>query len=83
MNRSLLMAPALAALAALSLAACDRPVVVNPPPVEVATPGPAGPAGATGEQGTKGTTGSTGDAGKAGESTTVIVMPNAASAATN
>lgn len=84
MNRSLLLLMA-TALATLGLSACDRPVVVNPAPAQVATPGPAGPpgaTGATGEQGAAGVTGSTGDAGKAGEGTTVVVMP-AASAATN
>ena len=80
MNRSILLA---ALLATLTLAACEKPVVVNmPPPI----PGPAGPAGATGatgNTGNTGNTGSTGDTGKAGNGTTVIVMPPAASAPSN
>jgi len=76
MNRSMLI-PAL--LAALSLVACDKPTVVNvPAPVSVA--GPAGPTGATGGQGNDG---SKGEPGKPGEGTTVVVVPPAASAATN
>lgn len=53
------------ALATLTLAACDRPTVVNTPPV-VTVPGPAGPTGATGSTGNTGSTGSTGIAGSAG-----------------
>jgi len=53
-----------ALLGALSLAACDKPTVVNVPPAPTATPGPAGPAGATGATGA---TGSQGDAGKPGD----------------
>lgn len=62
-------------LAALSLAACDKPTVVNVPatpvtvPVPVAVPGPAGPQGAPGNEGNKG------EPGKPGDSTTVIVTP--------
>ena len=63
-------------LATLSLAACDRPTVVNVPAtpvaVPVAVPGPAGP---------QGTTGSTGATGKSGDGTTVIVMPAASAPA--
>jgi hypothetical protein len=66
-----------AALAALCLAACDKPTVVNVPAAPAAAPGPAGPTGATGA------TGSQGEAGKPGEGTTVIVTPPAASAPTN
>lgn len=73
MNRTLFTA---AMLAALSLAACDKPTVVNVPAAPSAAPGPAGPAGATGA------TGSEGQAGKPGEGTTVIVTPPAASAPT-
>ena len=58
-----------AALAALSLTACDRqPTVVNTPPTVVTTPGPAGPAGPQGE------------AGKPGAGTTINVMPPASAA---
>lgn len=75
----------MAGLAALGLAACERqPVVVNNPPTTVTVPGPAGPQGATGSdgvQGTQGNPGTTGDAGKPGSGTTVVVMPQAASAA--
>jgi Collagen triple helix repeat (20 copies) len=62
MNRSILT---LALLAALSLAACDKPTVVNlPAPVTVA--GPAGPTGATGSQGNQGNDGSKGATGNQG-----------------
>lgn len=70
MNRSMLMTGTL--LAALSLCACQRPTVINVPAPE-AVPGPAGATGATGATGEQGRTGTT------GESTTVIVMPPAAS----
>jgi hypothetical protein len=74
----------LALVTTLGLAACDRqPIIVNAPPAVVAVPGPAGPQGATGNTGNTGNTGSTGEAGKAAESTTVIVMPPAASAPSN
>ena len=75
MNHSISM---MALVAMLSLAACDKPTVVNVPPTTspavVPVPGPAGPTGATG---------STGDPGKPGSSTTVIVVPPPASAASN
>ena len=64
--------------AALGLAACDKPTVVNvPAPVvtpaqTVVVPGPAGPQGATGNTGAEGTKG---EPGKPGEGTTVIVTP--------
>ena len=80
MNRSMLM---LALLAALSLAACDKPTVVNTPATPVAVPGPAGPQGATGNPGNKGATGnpgSKGETGKSGDGNTVIVTPPAPSA---
>lgn len=92
MNRSLLIS---ALVAAFSLAACERPTVVNVPAVAVAVPGPAGPTGATGATGATGNTGSTGsagspgfdgnkgDTGKTGGNTTVIVIPPAASAPQN
>lgn len=82
MNKTMLMA---ALLAAMGLAACDRPAVIAVP-VEVAVPGPAGPTGATGATGDTSSAGSPGydgvkgDTGKAGTDTTVIVMPAAASA---
>ena len=63
--------------AAAALAACDRApttVIAVPAPTPGVVPGPPGPQGATGN------TGSTGSAGKTGESTTVIVVPPAASA---
>jgi hypothetical protein len=77
MNRVLLTATL---LAALCIAGCDKPTVVNVPAVPAAAPGPAGPAGATGATGA---TGSPGEAGKPGDGTTVIVTPPAASAPTN
>ena len=61
-----------AVLATLSLAACDKPTVVNVPATPVAVPGPAGPQGATGNTGSDGMKG---DTGKPAESTTVIVTP--------
>ena len=68
-----------AVLATLSLAACDKPTVVNVPAapvaVPVAIPGPAGPQGATGNTGNTGSDGMKGDAGKPAESTTVIITP--------
>ncbi len=63
-----------ALLAALSLAACDKPTVVNVPATTTPVPGPAGPTGATGMPGA---TGSQGASGPAGEGTTVIVVPPA------
>jgi hypothetical protein len=80
MNRSILIS---ALLATLSLAACDRPTVVNVPAAPAAVPGPAGPPGATGDQGSKGATGnpgSKGETGKSGDGATVIVTPPAAPA---
>lgn len=67
-----------ALLAALALAACDRPTVVNVPtpvavPTPVPVPGPPGPTGATGN---------TGAPGKSGDTTAIIVVP-AASAPAN
>ncbi|MDO8447818.1 MAG: hypothetical protein Q7T10_03325 [Rhodoferax sp.] len=73
-----------ALLATLTLAACDRPTVVNVPATPVAVPGPAGPTGATGSQGatgTQGDEGSKGATGKTGDSTTIIVMPPASAPA--
>ena len=87
MNRSILV-PTL--LAVLSLAACDKPTVVNVPAPPAAVPGPPGPQGATGSQGetgsqgatgyqgetgTQGIEGSQGATGKPGDATTVIVVP--------
>ena len=79
MNRLILIS---AMLATLSLAACDRPTVVNVPAAPAAAPGPAGPPGATGNQGSKGATGSQGSQGETGKSggSTVIVTPPAAPA---
>jgi hypothetical protein len=80
MNRSMLIA---ALLAALSLAACDKPTVINVPPTPAAVPGPAGPQGAPGDPGSKGATGnpgSKGETGKSGDSPAVIVIPPAPSA---
>ena len=74
MNRSILIS---ALLGTLSLIACEKPTVVNVPATPVAVPGPAGPQGATGDQGTAGAP------GKPGDSTTLIVVPPAASAPAN
>jgi hypothetical protein len=76
-------------LAAVSISACDRPVVVNTPPAVAPVAGPAGPSGpagatgATGSQGSPGYDGNTGDTGRPGAATTVIVNTPAASAPTN
>ncbi len=69
-------------VAALTLAACDRPTVVNVPatPAPVAVPGPAGAAGPAGATGATGNQGATGDTGS---STSVIVMPTASAPASN
>jgi len=83
MNRSLLT---VALLATLSLAACERPTVINVPATPVAVPGPAGPPGATGDQGatgSQGASGAQGATGKSGDATTVVVIPPAASAPAN
>lgn len=77
MNRSILI---LASFAALILAACDKPTVVNVPAAPAAVPGPAGPPGAIGKQGKDGGKGET---GKSGDATTVIVTPPADSAPPN
>lgn len=60
----------IAALAALSLTACEKTVNNNPPaeaPAAVAVPGPQGPAGEPGAPGTPGEPGKPGD--------TVVVAP--------
>jgi hypothetical protein len=83
MNRTLLIS---VLLATLSLAACDRPTVVNVPATPVAVPGPAGPQGATGSQGATGYQGSEGvqgETGETGDGTTVIVVPAEAAAPAN
>ena len=73
MNRTMLIS---ALLATLSLAACDKPTVVNVPATPVVVPAAPvvvpGPAGATG---------ATGATGKSGDGTTVIVMPPASAPA--
>jgi len=57
MKYSMLLA---ALLGALGLSACDRPTVVNNPPVAtVPVPGPAGPQGEPGRTGAPGATGDT------------------------
>ena len=83
MNRSLTLAAVCAIGATFALAACDKPTVVTTPAPTVVVPGPAGPTGATGNTGATGSTGSTGATGTAGDSTTVIVVPPAASAPKN
>jgi hypothetical protein len=83
MNHSILVSTL---FAVLSLAACDKPTVVNVPATPVAVPGPAGPQGATGSQGEtgyQGNEGSQGAPGKPGDATTVIVMPPAPSEPAN
>ena len=71
MNRSMLIA---ALVAAVGLAACEKPTVVNVPATPMAVPGPAGPSGTPGTPGTPGTQGQT---GRPGDSATVIVVPPA------
>jgi len=83
MKRTLLIS---ALLATLSLAACDRPTVVNVPATPVAVPGPAGPQGETGSQGAtgyQGNEGIQGETGQSGDGTTVIVVPAEAAAPAN
>ncbi|MHB1145792.1 MAG: hypothetical protein ACYCZS_12925 [Thiobacillus sp.] len=83
MNYTLLIS---ALLATLSLAACDKPTVVNVPATPVAVPGPAGPQGETGSQGAtgyQGNEGVQGETGKTGDGTTVIVVPAEAAAPAN
>ncbi len=63
MNHALLIS---AVLATLSLAACDRPTVVNVPATPVAVPGPAGPQGEAGSPGATGYQGETGRQGATG-----------------
>lgn len=62
--KNIIFPAALIALATLTLAACDRPTVVNTP--AVAVPGPAGPTGATGNTGSTGSTGTAGSTGATG-----------------
>ena len=91
MNRTPLLFAA--TWAAMALTACNPPTTVNvPPPAPPAAapvPGPPGPQGATGNQGNDGNTGATGNTGNtgrtgaSGEGTTVIVVPQAASAPSN
>lgn len=80
MNHSMLAA---ALLITVSLAACDKPTVVNVAPPAVGEPGPAGPQGATGATGNQGVDGNKGTPGAPGDNTTVIVLPPAASAPVN
>jgi len=83
MNHTLLIS---ALLATLSLAACDKPTVVNVPATPVAVPGPAGPQGETGSQGAtgyQGNEGIQGETGKTGDGTTVIVVPAESAPPTN
>lgn len=78
--------PLLATLvAALGLAACDRPTVVNTPPsstVAVPVPVPVGvgvpgPAGEPGKPGAPGMTGSPGSPGAPGDTNVIVVQPPA------
>jgi len=62
--KNIIFPAALIALATLTLAACDRPTVVNTP--AVAVPGPAGPTGATGNTGSTGSSGTAGGTGATG-----------------
>ena len=88
--RNIIFPAALIALATLTLAACDRPTVVNTPAVvPVPVPGPAGATGATGSTGSSGMSGSTGATGATGDTgstgsqgqrgatggDTVVIMP--------
>lgn len=71
-----------AAVAALSLAACERTTVNNPPvvetpapaavPVPVPVPGPQGEPGTPGRQGEPGAPGPQGDPGKPGDTTIIV-----------
>ena len=65
--RNIIFPAALIALATLTLAACDRPTVVNTPAVvPVPVPGPAGATGATGSTGSTGSSGMSGSTGATG-----------------
>jgi hypothetical protein len=72
--------------AAVATTACERTVVNVPAPAAAPAPAPEpipGPPGPAGNTGATGATGSMGADGKTGGSTTVIVVPPAASAPTN
>jgi hypothetical protein len=75
MKHSIIYPAVLAALAALTLSACDRPAVVTTPAV-ITVPGPAGPTGATGATGDTGSAGAQGQRGSTGGDT-VVIMPAA------
>jgi hypothetical protein len=66
--------------AALSLTACDKSTVVTELATPAAVHGPPGPQGATGSRGEMGYQGET---GKTGDATTVIALPQDASAPAN
>ena len=80
-----------AVLSVAALSACQKSEVVPASPVVlVPVPGPAGASGATGSTGSMGATGNTGNTGNTGAQgatgsggTTVIVVPQPASAPTN
>jgi hypothetical protein len=74
-----------AVLSVAALSACQKTETPPPSPVVlVPVPGPAGASGATGATGTMGATGSAGAQGATGSGgTTVIVVPQPASAPTN
>ena len=88
MNRIRLLSALLATSTLGSLAACNRPEVITvpaPAPSTVVVPGPAGapgPAGTPGNTGAPGYDGSKGEPGKNADGTTIIVVPQPASAPT-
>lgn len=79
--KRLILIPSL--LAVLTLAACEKPTVVNVPPSTVAVPVPVPVPGPAGPQGSPGMEGSKGEPGKPGDSTTVIVTPRPATPPSN
>jgi hypothetical protein len=83
MNHIRLLSALLATSAMAGLTACNRPEVVTvpaPAPAPVVVPGPAGPPGPAG---TPGYDGNKGEPGKNADGTTIIVVPQPASAPTN
>lgn len=88
MNHIRLLSALLATSAMAGLTACNRPEVITvpaPAPAPVVVPGPAGPPGPAGTQGNTGAPGydgSQGAPGKNADGTTIIVLPQAASAPT-
>jgi hypothetical protein len=98
MNRSTLLMTALLGVVSLAaceretvvatpasppvVASTDPAPTTVPVPVPVPVPGPAGPQGEPGKPGDQGPQGSQGAPGKPGDTSTVVIVPPAASAPT-